>query len=99
MTVIPPLQPPSHSGSRDQAKALVAALPADLSGESVALDCSGLTVSTPSFLDEVVKEILVARRARLLDVLDASDRVRVLLERAAGNRGVGERLRVAVRTP
>lgn len=74
-------------------------MPPDLSGESVALDCAELAVSTPSFLDEIVKEILVVRRAQLLDVVDASDRVRVLLERAAANRGVSERLRVAVRMP
>lgn len=95
--MIPPLKPPSHAGSRDQASELIAALPTDLSGESVVLDCAGLAVSTPSFLDEIVKQVLVNRRARLFEVVDASHRVRVLLERAAANRGVSERLRVAIR--
>jgi hypothetical protein len=91
------LQTPDHAGSRDQAVSLVAMLSDDLSGETVLLDCSKLLVGTPSFLDEVVKQILQVRDASTLEVSDAPDRVRDLLERAAANRGVRDRLRVAVR--
>ncbi len=88
---------PDHAGSREQAKALTAAL-SDLEGQTVLLDCSGLLVGTPSFLDEIVKQILVLRDADFLEVSGAPDRARDLLERAADNRSVRERLRVAVRT-
>lgn len=88
---------PDHAGSRDQAKALATGLPADLEGQTVFLDCSELVVGAPSFLDEMVKQILVLRQADVLEVSDAPDRARDLLERAAQNRSVREQLRVAAR--
>ncbi|HZI92120.1 MAG TPA: hypothetical protein VFD31_10925 [Thermoleophilaceae bacterium] len=91
------VETPDHAGSRDQAKALAAVLPADLEGQTVLLDCSELVVGTPSFLDEVVKEILVLRHADVLEVIGGSARARDLLERSATNRSVRERLRVAAR--
>jgi len=87
------LHPPAHAGSREQARALVAGLPDDLGGSVVALDCSELTVGSPSFLDEIVKEVLIVRKADLLDVISTSQRARTLLQRAAHNRNVVDRLR------
>ena len=72
--------PPSHSGFREQAQELVAGLASDLTRRSVLLDCAGLTVSSPSFLDEVVKQVLVQGKASVLDVHSASERTRALLE-------------------
>ncbi len=89
---------PDHAGSRDQAQALTATLPVDLEGETVLLDCSELVVGAPSFLDEMVKQVLVLRGANALEVSGAPDRARDLLERAAQNRSVRERLRVAAPT-
>ena len=91
------IQTPDHAGSRDQAVSLVATLSDDLCGQTVLLDCANLLVGTPSFLDEVVKQVLQVRDAGTLEVSDAPDRARELLERSAANRGVRERLRVAVR--
>lgn len=88
------LDPPSHSGSRDQAQKLLQPLPADLSGRPVILDCTRMDVSSPSFLDEMVKEVLVLRTAEVFEIEGASDRVQSLLQRAADNRGVSERLRI-----
>jgi len=87
---------PDHAGSRDQAQALADPLADDLTAESVVVDCSALLVATPSFLDELVKQVLQRRNASALEVTDASERARLLLTRAAENSGVGERLRVAV---
>jgi len=70
--------------------------PERLSGHRVVLDCSDLTVGTPSFLDEIIKVTLIEREADGLDVVHAADRVRVLLQRSAANRGVTDRLAVAV---
>jgi len=92
------VETPDHAGSREQAKALAATTPADLKGQTVLLDCSELVVGAPSFLDEVIEQLLVLRHADALEVSGAPDRARDLLERAAGNRGVRERLRVAART-
>ena len=91
------IQTPDHAGSRDQAVSLVATLSDDLSGQTVLLDCANLLVGTPSFLDEVVKQVLQVRDAATLEASDAPNRVRDLLERSAANRGVRDRLRVAVR--
>lgn len=92
------LETPDHSGSRDQAQALVAQLPPDLEGEVVLLDCSQLVIGAPSFFDEIVKEVLVVRHADALEISGGKDRPRDLLKRAAHNRAVRERLRVAAPT-
>lgn len=91
------LDPPSHSGSRDQAQKLLQPLPTDLSGLPVILNCTRMDVSSPSFLDEVVKEVLVLRTAEVLEIEGASARAQSLLQRAADNRGVSERLRIATK--
>lgn len=86
---------PDHAGSRDQAQTLAAVLPADLQGETVLMDCSELVVGAPSFFDEMIKQVLVVRRADALEITAAPNRARDLLERAAQNRSVRDRLRVA----
>jgi hypothetical protein len=91
------ITPAAHSGSRDHAQSLLAQLPTELGGHSVVLDCRDLTVATPSFLDEIVKITLVERDAAGLEVVNASERVRQLLERAAQNRDVSGRVRIDVR--
>lgn len=86
------LKTPEHAGMRDQAALLVEPLDLDLSGRSVMLDCSDAVVSTPSFLDEIVKQLFVERDASSLRVQGASLRARDLLIRAAENRGYRDRL-------
>jgi len=65
----------------------------------VVLDCKALVISTPSFLDEVVKVVLVDRGADALDLVDANDRTRTHVMRAATNRGVAGKVRVGLRMP
>lgn len=91
------LEPSQHSGSRDHACDLLADLPSQMAGVSVVLDCTSLIVGTPSFLDEIVKEVLVVRRADRLEVIGGSARIAALIERAATNRGVADRLSVVAR--
>lgn len=86
------LEPGQHAGSREHARELVAALPAQLTGITVALDCAELVAGTPSFLDEIVKEILVTRRADRLEIVGSSRRIATLADRAAVNREVADRL-------
>jgi hypothetical protein len=88
------LTAPELVSSRDQARKLTADLPADLSGVAVVVDCSALQASTPSFVDELIKAILVERVAAQLVLQSAPGRTVELARRAAGNHGVAERLQV-----
>lgn len=90
------IEAPEHAGLRDQAQALTDRLGSDLQDAVVTLDCARLLLGTPSFLDEIVKQVLVERRAQSLCVQGASERVQHLLERAAANRGVPNRLSFVV---
>ena len=92
------IETPEHAGSRDQARSLIQPVGGELSGKTVSLDCSRMIIGTPSFLDELVKQILELGEAEALEVNDAPERARELIERAADNRGVGDRLRVVART-
>ncbi len=78
------IETPSRAGSRDQARALLEALPQDLSASELA--------SAPSFVDELVKIILVQRKAACLVLSQAPERTREYAERSAKNRGVASRL-------
>lgn len=90
------IQAPAHSGARDRARELADELNADLTDQDVVLDCTHLLVGTPSFLDEIVKQVLVRRNAKALYVHAAPSRAHDLLERAAENRGLRDRLTFAV---
>jgi hypothetical protein len=92
MRVLARIETPAHAGARDQARELADVLASDLSDRDIVLDCSNLLVGTPSFLDEIVKQVLVSRRARSLSVVAASARAHDLLERSAENRGLADRL-------
>ena len=91
------IETPDHAGSRDQAQHLVSPLAEDLTGQTVVIDLSNLLVGTPSFMDEIVKQVLEQRNASKLEATGATERAQELLERAAENRGVRDRLHVAKR--
>lgn len=89
------LTAPKLVSSRDQAWELTASLAADLAGTSVMVDCSALQASTPSFVDELVKAVLVDRQGGRLVIKGAPERTVELARRAAQNRGVTDRLETA----
>ena len=86
------LQAPERSSSRRQAQELLRGLPADLTSAIVVLNCAHMSAAAPSFVDELVKDILEIRGARELRVLDASDRLRSHFGRSALLRQVVDRL-------
>jgi hypothetical protein len=92
VTLMSTLIAPKLVSSRDQARELTATLADDLSGTVVMVDCSALQASTPSFVDELVKAVLVDRRGSRLVIKGAPERTVELARRAAHNRGVGDRL-------
>jgi hypothetical protein len=83
---------PKLVSSRHQAQELTASLAGDLSDTVVMVDCSALQASTPSFVDELVKAVLVDRRGGRLVMKGAPERTVELARRAASNRGVADRL-------
>jgi hypothetical protein len=86
------LTAPKLLSSRDQARELTASLGQDLSDTTVLVDCTALQASTPSFVDELVKAVLVDRRGHRLIIKGAPERTVELARRAAQNRGVIDRL-------
>jgi hypothetical protein len=86
---------PRLVSSRDQARELTASLPSDLSGTVVMVDCTALQASTPSFVDELVKAVLVDRQGARMIIKGAPERTVELARRAAQNRGVVDRLETA----
>lgn len=85
---------PVKSRSREQAQELASVLPSRLSDADVLLDCRGTAIATPSFTDEILKQILIERDAHSLEVVNAPHRFAELLVRAAARLGVDDRLRV-----
>ena len=59
------------------------------------VDCTALQASTPSFVDELVKAVLVDRHCDRLIIKGAPERTLELARRAAQNRGVVDRLETA----
>lgn len=92
---MPRVEAPEHAGSREQAQALLSNLPPMLAGQVIVLDCGRLEISTASFLDEVVKVLLVERKALQLDLVGANERTQTHVRRAAMNRMVSGRVHVA----
>jgi hypothetical protein len=82
---------PRRVGSREQARSLFSALPVDLSESEIHIDCSLVEASAPSFVDEMVKILLVEREAAQVRLLSAPQRTREYAERSARNRGVDAR--------
>lgn len=93
------LTAPQLVTNRDQARRLTSSLPDDLSACVVEVDCSGMKASTPSFVDELVKQVLVARRAAELRLVDAPQRTNELAHKFAGNHGVAANLATVSRLP
>lgn len=83
--------------SRRQAQEMLAGIPDDLHDCEVILDCSGVQASPPSFVDEVVKIVLVDRKALRLRLRSVPERAATYAEQAAQRRGVVDRLEVELR--
>jgi hypothetical protein len=89
------LEAPALAGSRPRAQQLLVELPNDLTGSAVQLHCESLIAAAASFADEIVRTILVDRKAELLEVTSVSDQefITYLRERAEVY-GVADRLQV-----
>lgn len=89
------LEAPRNVGTRDLVRAwLSSAIPEDLAGRTVLVDCAQLLTPTPSFFDELIKMVVVERGAEVVNFTNASERTALYANRSAGNRHVSDRVDV-----
>lgn len=83
------LTTPSSAGTRDLVRSwLASALPENIAGQAVEIDFTPLRVPTPSFIDELLKILVVERGAAVARLKNANERAESLARQAAANRGI-----------
>ena len=83
---------PELVGSREEALELLSGLPLNLSDQMVVVSFDLNRSTRPSFVDELVKEILVVRCAKELNLRGVSETVHHYAQRSATSRQVDRRL-------
>jgi hypothetical protein len=83
---------PMLAGSREAANSMAAALGHDLSGETVVVNCRDLFSASPSFIDQLVKRLLLEKHAATLIFLGADGDVEKEARDSATLRNVAEQL-------
>lgn len=86
------IQLPERTSSRAEATALVGDAIGTSRVDEVVVDASNMVLSAPSFLDQMVKEVLEVHAVPQLVVRSATARARRLLGAAADRRQVGGRI-------
>ncbi len=79
-------------GSREQVAEALSELPLDLSNQTIVVSFDFNRSSRPSFVDELVKEVLIIRGARELNLQNAPRAVQEFALRSAISRQVGDQL-------
>ena len=98
MAAEPTVVLPERAGTREQAEKLVAGLPSNLAGVKVIVDGREMAASAPSYMDELVKQVLVIRGAGNLTLLDVGHRAAGYATASAQRRMVSERLTIRIRS-
>jgi hypothetical protein len=83
---------PERAGSRAEAQSLLDNLSKDLDGTVLRFDGHHLGAGSSSFMDELVKEVLVERRADGLVLDGVTERSAAYAQSSAARRGVAGRL-------
>ncbi|HEY0487276.1 MAG TPA: hypothetical protein VGD72_13605 [Mycobacteriales bacterium] len=83
---------PPLAGSRPAAAVLLSSLPADLTGQQVTVLSRDLLSGSPSFADELVRELTVERNAASVVVVGAEPTFEQYVHEAARNHDVGTRV-------
>lgn len=86
------LEAPSTMGSRSHASEMLFGLPSDMTGQSLKVVFSEGALGTPSFVDELVRLVLVDRNAALLSLENANERHKRIARESAAHFGVVDRL-------
>lgn len=91
---------PPLAGSRPAAAVLLSALPADLTGQQVTVLSRELLSGSPSFADELIRQLAVERNAAGVVVVGAEPTFEQYVHDAARNHDVGTRVTTrAARAP
>lgn len=88
---------PELQSSRNQARKLVETLPDRLDDANVDLDCREMKSASPSFVDQIIREVLVDRGAAGLTLVRPPESVGSLARRVASTHRVAERLEIISR--
>jgi hypothetical protein len=83
---------PERAGSRGEAQHLLERVPRSLAGTELRFDGHQLGAGSSSFMDELVKEVLVERGASSLILDGITPRAAEFARAAAARRGVAGRL-------
>ena len=89
------LTAPKVTTDRQHAREFLSELPMDLSAGRVEVFFEDRTIATPSFIDEIVQELLIERRAAHLTVRNLNDTMCEVASAAAEDFGVRDRLTCA----
>lgn len=87
---------PRLVGTRLFADELVDGLPGPLEGSVVEVDCAELRTGTGSFADQLVLRVLDFGKASSLQLIDAPDDFGRLVQKAAANHDVQNRVQLLV---
>jgi hypothetical protein len=85
---VPPLV-----GSRNQARKLLTNLP-ELYRGGLIIECGQMSLGTPSFIDEIVKIVLIERECEWLRLVDPPQTTLSFAIESAESLGVRERLQI-----
>jgi hypothetical protein len=88
---------PERAGTRSEVRNLLASLPEDLTDAQVRVDGAVMAATAPSFIDELVKQVLVERNAGTLLIVNLTDRPAGYALASAQRRGVDTRLTIRTR--
>lgn len=91
------LTAPELVSSRPVAREFARELAADLSTVEVTVDCGEVTAAAPSFIDELIKEIVIQRHAASLRLVNVPTRTADYARRSAALRQVADRVDVQER--
>lgn len=88
---------PDYIGGRAAASDWLDDLNADLTGVRVDIDCSALISTSPSFVDEVLKTLVVERGASLVKMKDVPLDVAAWIDDTLKRRGISDAVMVDIR--
>ncbi|HYD09288.1 MAG TPA: hypothetical protein VEA78_04220 [Acidimicrobiales bacterium] len=82
----------TSASSRAEVRSTLAGLASDLSGETIVVDLSDKSVVTRSFLQELLRVLLIERNAATLELADVPRKASAHARRLASELGVADRV-------
>lgn len=86
---------PTRVGSREEVHSVLASVPRRLEGIRLVVDASSVRVARPSFVDELVRELLVVRGAAHVEFRGLPELARTVVTKSIRARGVASKVAIA----